>query len=469
MTPEVWAEIRKLLEQVMDLPASERPAFLATCGSSVEVIAQVERLLSFEQQASSVFSIESWHGRAARSAAEADLSGMLVGSYKLLRELGRGGMGAVYLAERADGTYQQQVAVKILQENIFTEALANRFRQERQILARLTHPGVARLLDGGVLPDGRPYLVLEYVDGVSIDRYASEHALSLEQRLRLFLRVAEVVQSAHQQLILHLDLKPANILVTPEGEPRLLDFGLARLVSDSDMRAEATLRMLTPRYASPEQASGAPLGVASDVFSLATLLYRLLTGVLPYPLEDATPLAAIRILNETAPTVPSQITPALKGDLDTILLQALRKEPERRYPTVEAFSEDLQRYLDWRPVLAHKDSVRYRVGKFLRRNRLSVVAAALAFCVVVASAVAVVHSATVARRDRASAERRLHDIEDLARFYVVDLFAAMNDIPGTLPVRKVMTENAVKYLQSMTNERNGDPNFSLELANGLFE
>lgn len=469
MTPERWAKVRALLEEASELPLAERAAFFAAAAETPDIVAEAERLLAFDDQASAAFSIETWQGRAERAAAEADLSGVTVGSYRLLRELGRGGMGSVYLAERADGTYQQKVAVKILQENIFTPALAERFRQERQILARLTHPGVARLLDGGVLPDGRPYLVLEYVDGLAIDRYCTEHNLSIKERLRLFVRVAEVVQSAHQQLILHLDLKPANILVTSSGDPRLLDFGLARILSDADARAEITMRLLTPRYASPEQATGAPLGVASDIFSLATLLYRLLTAALPYPIEDATPLEAVRIINETAPTVPSKVIPALKGDLDTILMQALRKEPERRYPTVAAFSEDVQRSLDSLPVLAHKDSFRYRASKFLRRNRLAVGSATIVFCALTASVFAVAHSAAVAHRERAAAERRLRDIQDLARFYVVDLFASLNDIPGTLPVRKQMTENAVKYLQSMSQERDGDPKFSLDLANGLFE
>jgi hypothetical protein len=469
MTPEHWAKVRALLEKATDLPESEREAFLNATDDDPELIAEVRRLLSHDQQASAAFSIETWQGRAERTASEVDLTGVTLGNYRLLRELGRGGMGAVYLAERGDGTYYQTVAVKILQENIFTVALAERFRQERQILARLTHPGVARLIDGGILPDGRPYLVLEYVDGIAIDRYCNDHGLSLEARLRLFVRVAEVVQSAHQQLILHLDLKPANILVTAAGDPRLLDFGLARILSEADARTEATVRLLTPRYASPEQASGGPLGVASDVFSLGTLLYYLLTGTLPYPIEHATPLEAVRILNDTAPIVPSKISPALKGDLDTILLQALRKEPERRYPTVAAFGEDVQRALDSRPVLAHKDSFGYRTGKFFRRNRLSVAVSAVAFCAVVASVVAVAHSASIARYQRAAAERRLHDVQDLARFYVVDLFVALNDIPGTLRVRKQMTQNAVKYLQSMTSERDGDPKFSMDLANGFFE
>ncbi|GAA3749805.1 serine/threonine protein kinase [Terriglobus aquaticus] len=469
MTAAHWAEVRALLEQTLELHPAERESFLAASAADLSVLTEVHQLLSFEDWAASAFSIDAWQHETPRPLPEGALDNSTFGSYRILRQLGRGGMGTVYLAERADGTYEQKVAVKVLQEEIFTPALAERFRRERQILAQLAHPGIARLLDGGVLADGRPYLVLEYVDGIPIDRYCDEHALTLTQRLRLFLRVAEVVQSAHQQLVLHLDLKPANIFVTTEGEPRLLDFGLARILSNAEAHTETTVRQLTPRYASPEQANGSSLGVASDVFSLSTLLYRLLTGTLPYPIEEVLPLTAIRILNETAPQAPSLHNPELKGDLDNILLQGLRKEPQRRYPTVAALAEDLERHLQMRPVRAHADSFAYRAGKFLRRNRLEAIAVAAALAVVAGSGVAVLHSATVARRERNAAERRLADIQNLARFYVTDLYASLNDIPGTLTVRKQMTAEAVKYLQSMREERNGDPKFSVDLANGLFE
>ncbi len=261
----------------------------------------------------------------------------------------------------------------MLQDSVSTARLVERFEEERQILARLSHPGIARLLDGGLTPDGRPYLVLEYVDGRAIDVYCDEEKLDTTARLRLFLKVADAVQSAHQQLVLHLDLKPANILVTPEGEPRLLDFGIARILTEGSLgtnQAEATMRLMTPRYASPEQAEGLPLGVASDVFSLGTLLYRLLTGRLPYRIESASPLEAARIIREEAPYAVEQSrlmvlsAAELRDDLDNILLQALRKEPERRYGTVAAFADDITRYLAFKPVRAHPDSVSYRAKKF---------------------------------------------------------------------------------------------------------
>jgi tRNA A-37 threonylcarbamoyl transferase component Bud32 len=463
------------LEQAMSLPAEERTAFLQQQSEDADLLAEAEKLLSFDRQASALFSIENWQQRAERTATDANLAGTVLGHYRLLEELGRGGMGTVYLAERADGVYQQKVALKVLQENIFTPALAERFKQERQILARLQHPGIARLLDGGVMDDGRPYLVLEYVDGEPIDVYCEEQALDVDARLRLFLRVAEVVQSAHQQLVLHLDLKPANILVTPQGDPRLLDFGIARILSEGEggsRQTEATLRLLTPRYASPEQAQGKPLGVASDVFSLATLLYRLLTGHLPYPIEDAGALEAARMITQMVPMPPSQaaeaaVAPLLRGDLDTILLQALRKEPERRYPTVAAFAEDVRRHLAHEPVLAHADSFRYRAGKFLRRNRGSVIAASLAAVILVVSAVAVVHSAIVARRERAIAERRLKDVRALAHSYIFDLDPMLAEVPGTVGVRAFILQNGLKYLEAMSKEKtDDDDDLAHEIAMG---
>jgi serine/threonine protein kinase len=271
---------------------------------------------------------------------EVNLSGTILGSYRLLKELGRGGMGTVYLAERADGLYEHQIAIKILQEGLSTPALIARFSQERQLLARLSHPGICRLLDGGTTAEGRPYLALDYIDGMPIDRFCEEQALSVTNRLKLFLKVAAAVQDAHQQLILHLDIKPGNVLVTKEGEPRLLDFGIARAVSEtgSDANESIAYRVLTPRYASPEQMRNEPLGVASDVYSLGLLLHKLLTGALP----EASPEAASpqpknserghvqRLPNKTNAPIAAH----LRGDLDCIIRQATENDPESRYQTV---------------------------------------------------------------------------------------------------------------------------------------
>lgn len=466
MDRERWAKVRNLVEQAMAVPEADRMVLLRGQTHDATLIDDAVKLLRYDQQASAMFSVVGTAG-IVRSDVDLRLDGTHIDAYRILKELGRGGMGVVYLAERADGVYQQQVAVKVLQEGVFTAALAERFRQERQMLAGLTHPGIARLLDGGVLGDGRPYLVLEFVDGLPIDRYCEERGLDTRARMRLFLRVAEAVQAAHQQLVLHLDIKPANILVTPEGNPRLLDFGIARFLTDAEAvvsKTEATVRLLTPRYASPEQASGRSLGVGSDIFSLATLLYRLLTGVLPYPLEDAAPLEAAQIIREVAPMPPSQaaspaVRPQLVGDLDTILLQALRKEPERRYPTVSAFAQDIQRHLESKPVHAHADSFRYRASKFVRRNLVAVAATGVTAVALVASGVAIVHSAVLARRaervavqQRAVAQRRLQDVRGIAHSYIFDLDPQLEQVPGTVAIRGFVLQNGLKYLEAMSKE-----------------
>lgn len=461
MNPDRWAVLRLHIEAATALPEAERIAYLDAEVHDAETRAEVRSLLGYQQDASAILAMGNWSPGTLPLNPEASLQGTLLGSYRLLSELGRGGMGAVYLAERADGAYEHKVAVKVLQESIFTPGLAERFYQERQILARLSHPGIARLLDGGVTPDGRPYLVLEYVDGIAIDLFCTQNALDTRAIIRLFLCVTEVVQSAHQQLVLHLDLKPANILITAAGDPRLLDFGIARVFAESEggtLQAEETMRLLTPRYASPEQLRGEPLGVASDVFSLGTLLYRLLTGAAPYPVESATPLEAARMISTVAPMLPSKVVPErrrkeLEGELDQILLQALRKEPARRYPTVAAFSDDLTRLLEDRPVLAHADSLRYRMGKFFQRNRVSVLAAAFAtLLLTIATAVAVIFAI---REDRSKkiAEGRLKVVQAIAHS-VFDLDNMLEPIAGTLHVRQFALENTKKYVDVLYDEAN---------------
>lgn len=473
MTVEFWAQIRSTLEEALGLSEPERSAFLAGIAERNPALQrEVQELLAAEREATRIFSINRWQQSAFELPVGAP--GLLVGRYRLLRELGQGGMGTVYLAERADGEFKHQVAVKLLQPGVLSASMAERFRQERQILARFSHPGIVRLLDGGISENGLLYAVMEYVDGESIDVYCERHGLDLAARIRLFLRVTEAVQYAHQQLVLHLDIKPANLLVTKEGEPRLLDFGISRIVAETDeaaARAAMTLRMLTPRYASPEQAAGEPLGVASDVYSLGTLLYRLVTGALPYPVEEATPLEAARIIRETSPQPPSRVAPPelraqLRGDLDLILLQALRKEPARRYPTAAAFADDLERYLDSRPVRAHADSLGYRTGRFLRRNRRAVAAAALVLLVIAASVGMVIRSAVVARRQEALAIRRLQEVRQLAHSYIFDLDPQLEGIPGTVAVRGFILQTGMKYLDAMAKEAGSDEALNDELADG---
>lgn len=474
MTAELWAQVRSALETALALPASERAAFLEKLAAKDTLLQhEVAELLATEKEAARLFSIDQWHASAEQLASDGS-PGMLVGHYRLLRELGRGGMGAVYLAERADGEYSHQVAVKLVQPSVLSRGMVERFRQERQILARLSHPGISRLLDGGVTDSGMLYAVMEYVEGEPIDLYCERHGLSLAERLTLFLHAAAAVQYAHQQLILHLDIKPANLLVNAKGEPRLLDFGISRIIVESEsgaVQGEATVRMLTPRYASPEQAAGKPLGVASDVFSLGTLLYKLLTGRLPYPMEEATPLEAARMIQELPAQTPSRAAPPelhaqLRGDLDLILLKALRKEPERRYATVAAFMEDIERYLTSRPVSAHRDTLAYRASRFVRRHRGALAAASVLLLVLITCVGLVIRSAIVARREEALAQRRLKDVRDLAHSYIFELDPQLEGIPGTVAVRSYIVKTGMRYLDSMSKEAGSDDSLSDELARG---
>jgi len=450
MTPERWSQIRSLVERAVALPPKERSAFLHSETSDASLIAEVEEHLAYDRQASAMFSVESWQQRAQRTAAETNLDGTILGSYRVLEEVGRGGMGAVYSAERADGVYQQRVALKILQESTFTPSMAERFRRERQILARLQHPGIARLLDGGVMPDGRPYLVLEYIDGERLDRYCDTKHLDVDARLRLFLKVAEVVQSAHQHLVLHLDLKPANILVTPEGTPKLLDFGIAKVLNPAlshwaEAQTEPGTLKLTARYASPEQVRGEPVTTASDVYSLGVILYELLSGHSPYGATDRATHQILHAVCEEVPAKPSTWTSGLKGDLDNIVLRALRKAPFERYASADQLSEDILRYLQGRPVLARGDAPVYVAAKFIRRNRVVVSVAGLLLCSLIVGLVEVT-------RARSRAERRFNEVRQLAHSVMFDYADAIDRLPGATPVRAQLVKDALTYLDNLSKE-----------------
>jgi len=338
---------------------------------------------------------------------EESVAGQKIGAYRLVNEIGRGGMGAVYLAVRDDGQFEQQVALKVIKRGMDSEEVVRRFRRERQILADLAHTNISRLLDGGMTADGRPYFVMEYVDGLPIDEYVQTQRLSVSEILELFCSVCAAVQFAHQRKVIHRDLKPRNILVTPDGTPKLLDFGIAKLLNaDQGTKTadhtDTALRVLTPEYASPEQLSGLAITELSDVYSLGVLLYELLTGRHPYHYQSRSAHEILKIVVETDPDKPStaveqlrfatqgiitdelglngksdSLMRNLRGDLDNIVLMSLRKEPERRYKSVEEFSQDIQRHLNGQPIIARRDTLTYRGTKFLGRNRKYVVSGLL--------------------------------------------------------------------------------------------
>ncbi|MEZ5064292.1 MAG: serine/threonine-protein kinase [bacterium] len=416
-------ELPRLFADALELPPEARDEFLdRACAGNVVLRRELDSLLRAHPVAAQLF--ERFAPRRDVSGP-APAAGARIGPYRLLREIASGGMGAVYLAERTDDAYSKQVAVKLIRPGLGGGEITRRFVAERQVLADLEHPGIARLLDGGSTPDGRPYLVMEYVDGVPVDRFVVERGLDVRGRLELFLEICEAVDYAHRNLVIHRDLKPSNILVDADGHPRLLDFGIAKVLAGSasgerDDLTRGTALPLTPRYASPEQFAGGRMTTATDVYGLGVVLYQMLTATFPFDFEDRAAHEIADLVLHAEPVRPSRrvsrdAARRLTGDLDTILLQALAKEPERRYRTVQDFAADVRRHLNGFPVQARPDTVGYRVSRFARRNR-SLVSAVAATFVVLAVALAVT---TRAYRD-ATASRQEAEVQA----YVASLAAA---------------------------------------------
>jgi serine/threonine protein kinase len=408
MTPDQWRQIEVIFHAAVDRAPDERAAFLDHAGAGdPELRQEVESLLAQEGLGTRLAAAVSDAAKSLATATSEDRVGQRIGPYRVTGIVGQGGMGAVYQAVRDDDQYRKQVAIKLVKRGLDTEFILSRFRHERQILASLEHPHIARLLDGGTTDDGLPYLVMEYIEGRPITDYGSANKLSLTERLKLFRLVCSAVQYAHQNLVVHRDLKPSNILVTPDGTPKLLDFGIAKLLNpdtspEGMSQTQTALMMLTPDYASPEQVRGEPVTTATDVYSLGVVLYELLTGQRPHHFKSYSPVEIERVITQSEPERPSvavsgireqgsgvrdttddgrrtrdRLARQLRGDLDNIVLMALRKEPERRYSSVEQLSEDIRRHLDGRPVIARKDTVGYRAGKFIQRHKLGLAAVAL--------------------------------------------------------------------------------------------
>jgi tetratricopeptide (TPR) repeat protein len=407
MAEERRDRIEQLFEAALEQPEVHREGWLAVaCGADVALLADVRGLLAAHALAEEALSA-SRHGWSRDVAPAPDMAG----PYRLIRELGRGGMGTVHIAERDDGVFRRRVAVKLLHTGVHAGGMADeliaRFLAERQILAALDHPNIGRLLDGGLTATGRPYLVMEYIDGVPLDRYLENQGADVEARLRLFSTVARAVHYAHGRLVVHRDLKPSNVLVTPDGVAKLLDFGIAKILDPAAVELNAPaphtrtgLRLMTPAYASPEQFRGEPASTANDIWSLGVMLYELLAGRRPFLLDGLSPAAAERVIAEEDPPRPSQAAASprlrrrLSGDLDRIVLTALRKEPARRYGSAEQLADDIERHLTGRPISARSDSAVYRARKFMLRHRVTVAAAAVLVALLAAYAV----SATVQER-----------------------------------------------------------------------
>lgn len=492
LTPERWQRIRALFDEALGYPAEARSAFLDTrCGENTALRAEVEGLLAAEAAASGLLDgpVEAYAGdllREMKRETTRQLTGTVAGSYRLLKELGSGGMGTVYLAERADGQFEQQVALKLIKRGMDSDAILQRFLNERQILARLQHPHIAGLLDGGITDEGQPYFAMEYVEGQAIDAYCDAHRLDIVHRLRLFIDVCATVQYAHQNLIVHRDLKPSNILVDAEGQVKLLDFGIAKVLSEEaeDGLTGTGMRVMTPQHAAPEQVRGQVVTTSADIYSLGVVLYELLTGHRPYRVSGLSPSEVEHLVCDQDPKRPStavsladtvtysggttkEVTPEkigearamtperlkkrLSGDLDNIVLKALRKKPDQRYASAEAFLQDIKRHLDGLPVEARPKAFGYRAQKFVGRHRWGVVAS-LAFVLVISGLVSFYTIRVTQERDETKhALQRVERISD----FTIGLFelADPNEAQGdTLTTLEILARSQDRLQRAFQNE-----------------
>jgi serine/threonine protein kinase/tetratricopeptide (TPR) repeat protein len=460
-TSPPWERIAPYLDRALDLEPHERETWLAELTQTrPEIALKVRSLLARH----AVLDAQGFLERSAVDPpAPTAQSGMRVGAYTLERLIGRGGMGEVWLAQRSDGRYQGQCAIKFLSSTAPKGGLAERFQREGQLLGRLAHPNIARLLDAGATEDGRSYLALEYVEGIPIDRYCDSKSLDVRARLRLFMEVLAAVTHAQEHLVVHRDLKPSNVLVTNDGVVKLLDFGVAKLIEDANLPGFAMVTRegmfaLTPAYAAPEQLTNAPITMATDVYALGVLLYVLLSGVHPTGAQASSPAEVVHGILHVDPPPLTQSVPGVSGELQTILGKALKKSPQERYGSASAFADDLRRYLTHRPISARPDTLLYRAAKFLRRNRVPVAAGALLVMGLTAGLFAV-------NRERVVAERRFEQLRALSS-KVFELDKAIVGLPESTLARQRLVTASLQYLEGLAKDVNGDLDLMLALGDG---
>jgi eukaryotic-like serine/threonine-protein kinase len=511
MNAETWQRLKPLFHAALDLGPAERDSFLATaCDGDVALRAQVERLLSsHDEPGDFLVSPAAVCATDSLDEAKAEIrSGERIGPYEIVRELGHGGMGTVFLAVRADDQYRKQVAIKLIKRGMDTDLILRRFRMERQILANLEHPNIARLLEGGSTADGLPYFVMEYIEGQPVTEYCEARQFTINERLELFRQVCAALQYAHQNLVVHRDIKPSNILVTPEGVPKLLDFGIAKLLSpewaETTGATASMVRLMTPGYASPEQLRGLAITTGSDVYSLGVVLYELLSGRHPYRLVSSQPEEVAEIVLREEPQKPSLAASrpkaedpnatqeenrttsselsgrpnpqptsrnpkSLRGDLDNIVFKAMRKEPERRYASVQELSEDIRRHLEGLPVTASPDTLAYRAHKFFQRHRVSVTASAFTLLALLAGITATTWQGRRANLERAKAERRANEMRKLSRYLMTDVFESLSVLPNASQVQKDLTQSGIRYLDALAHEETEDVVLLGELASSYIK
>ncbi|MGA2119680.1 MAG: protein kinase [Bryobacteraceae bacterium] len=464
MDAERWAQIKTVLSGALEAERSERLAVVdRLCGPDDDLKRDVQSLLAQESRASEAFHSAVIPGNLLREEPPPGA----IGAYRVVREIGRGGMGVVYLGERADGEYRKQVAIKLITGGRHDPDAVRRFRRERGILAQLEHPGIARLLDGGATESGQPYFIMEYVEGLPLADYCERGGLDVAARLRLFLEICDAVSYAHQRLIVHRDLKPGNILVNGDGQTKLLDFGLSRALDWPDSAPEITQAgplPMTPAYASPEQVLGQPYTVSGDVYSLGVVLYELLSKRRPYRLTTGSLIEIARAVCEQEPLPLSQgvvgrLAKVLRGDLENIVSKALAKDAAARYSSVADFAADVRRYLNGQPIMARRATFLYRTGKMWRRHRVAIPAGAAGLGLILAFA-------GTAWWEARRAERRFNDVRGLAHAVMFDLHDAIARLPGSTPARELLVRQALDYLERLSREAGNNAGLSREIALG---
>lgn len=489
-----FQKIKDIFAEAEEVSPDKRISFLREkCGADEDLFAEINSLLAAHDEAENLIEKNAFDYNSVTKTKSNTYNGRIFGHYKIIREIGHGGMGAVFLAERNDGEFDQQVALKIVRQTIVSAELERHFRRERQILASLNHPNIAKLFDGGVSENGEPFLAMEYIEGKTLLDFAAD--LATEEKLKLFLKVCNAVAYAHQNLVVHHDIKPSNIIVTKDGEPKLLDFGLAKMSEPSALADDLTFtnssikekppatadgsdlnqtvfRALTPAYASPEQLRGKSVTTVSDVFSLGVVFYELLSGDKPFHFEGKSLEEIIQTITHDEAIPPSAVSdskfqnsnPKLKGDLDNIALKALQKEPERRFRSVEEFANDIERHLKGLPILARPATFAYRASKFFRRNKIAVSATAFVIFALFSGLTIALWQANVARNERDRAEKRFNDVRKLSNSLLFEITPKIERLQGSTEARELLVKRALEYLDSLSFESQTDAELQSELA-----